>query len=931
MKYNIKHIGSLAALAVLLTATGCTADDAPRADVPANSINFSIADAGQWTATRGSLSADARSSQLQAPGMERPLFLTTTVADGFHAERAAASVSSVRQALGDSPQWNNQTRGTKVTQVSQITSFGVSAFLQKTTDVSLGTPGYFYNLPATKNEVTGLFTVSQDYFWPADDEHLFFYAYYPYGDSNVQISSADAAGPQTIDFTAVSNVADQVDLMTAVALDEATPQAATQPAVQLNFRHELCAVSFKIQGLFPASGGIVSVGLSGIYGAGTMTINQDAPGTWNFTGRETTTFKRTLDQTGTGNQADNGKLIGDELTFLMIPQELTDDAVIELVYQDQRQNYTLTASLKEALKITDDEAPNYGKAFFEAGKTVTFALSSTELTTLKISGLGWPSQYNVSLPKDGYAYGDKMGLYALADDGKTFAYKNVPVTYNGSKWEIDHTTAYGTVYNLPGYHYYVYFPYTPTPNTDYPLDRETAVSSTADVDIFSSLINGWGNKLLTAPSAGDTDYRDQSQQSVFINADLQIAELHETDFVSQFSATMKHAMGLAVINIKQSTLPKKKTYKLSTDQSYTFLVQTGTQAVTASSTFSGSSIPYGYSASTYYYWVKPSTATTVGTDGADSWGKTLNVALDATESYDAESARQYVDDGTDTYTMAVGDVYFTDGSLGKSGSAYPQDSKTPAGIVFALRDDMSSTHQSSYGHGYVFSLKDANAYQAGHQWTTLASNDVSGIGNLTWDASVGMTGTNGTQAIIKNLNIAGQDGLANTTAVGTSDSDYPAFQAVGTYNSTTCPITATQTNSGWFLPSIAEWHLVCVNLGKLDNSKLSNASGTSWGDSDKRLWGIYYNGEANHVHADINTALAKAGAKGTVYNPIQGGSAADSAADMSAASHVVYWSSSEWSGAGYAFSVGFYSYGNLDFYRYGAKSNGFRVRPVLAF
>ena len=52
---------------------------------------------------------------------------------------------------------------------------------------------------------------------------------------------------------------------------------------------------------------------------------------------------------------------------------------------------------------------------------------------------------------------------------------------------------------------------------------------------------------------------------------------------------------------------------------------------------------------------------------------------------------------------------------------------------------------------------------------------------------------------------------------------------------------------------------------------------------------------------------------------------------MSAASNVNYWSSSEWSGAGYAFNVNFNSNGNLNFERNNAKSNAFRVRPVLAY
>jgi len=48
------------------------------------------------------------------------------------------------------------------------------------------------------------------------------------------------------------------------------------------------------------------------------------------------------------------------------------------------------------------------------------------------------------------------------------------------------------------------------------------------------------------------------------------------------------------------------------------------------------------------------------------------------------------------------------------------------------------------------------------------------------------------------------------------------------------------------------------------------------------------------------------------------------------AQNVNYWSSSEWS-ATHAFNLNFNSNGNLNFKRNNAKSNSFRVRPVLAY
>lgn len=923
---RIAYIYLLAGVAGLAACS--TDEECSGSSGQGNAIVFNAVEASQWE-TRGAQVGESRSLELASEGLQQPLFLTATVTEGFRPVANATGTAACTNATGTTA----ATRGTKVTSLDQLDHFGVSAFLQKTTDASLGAPGYFYNLKASKN-ANDDYVVTQNYYWPATDECLHFYAYYPYnsgadpaaeGDNtDVVLSAADATGAPVLSYTVNSVVASQADLMTAVAIDAATPNAVTQPTVTLPFRHELCAVSFKIaDNLFPVTGGIVSIALKGIYGSGTMTINKDANGTWDFSGitneqRNATAFTATINKTNTEN-LDNGKMIADNLTFLMIPQELTDDAVIEMVYQDNAQNYTLTASLKEALKITDTQDANVGKAFFEAGKTITFALTSTTLSTLKIGTITWPNAYSQSLPKNAYVSGDVAGLYVVQDDNTTIRYANIPVTFNGTSWEIDHETAAGVIYAYPGDHYYLYYPRVALNEQDYPLNGQGANKSTADVDFFSSIITGWG-RTINAPITGDSDRRDQSQEDGFTAADLHIAELTTAGGggrVSTVGATMKHAMGLAVFSL---ATVNQMTYSLDSDPNYTFTVTTASR--TSSANFNGQDyIPYKKDNSTYYYWVKPSTTLSVSTTGAESWSENVNVALNASTIYIETPIT------TAVHTLAIGDVFFTDGSVGATGNAYPYDTKTPAGIVFALNNEMATADKTAgYTHGYVFSLKDANSAQASHQWSTLSNNDVDDnyVPDVTWSATTDMSVTEG---VIKDVNATGQNGRAISAHIG-NNSNYPAFAAAHQYNNTVP--TNTNKSSYWFLPSIAQWWLVCKNLGDTElTDKRSNDA--NWNDGSS-LWGVYYsNNSSNRVHQGINTHLAKAGAKGTVYNPIQGGSAADEDADMSAASYVVYWSSSEWSGAGYAFYVPFGSYGNLGFERSDAKSHAFRVRPVLAF
>lgn len=675
----MKRIAYIMMLAGVAALAACSTDEERgTATGQDRRISFTAVEASQWQ-TRGAQIGRERSMQLKADGLGQPLFMTTTVADGFQPRKSAAGSFGSSGSLccgAAAAQWP-ATRGTMVTGLDQLDHFGVSAFLEKTEN-TVGYPGYFYNLKASKSGDD--YVITQNYYWPATDECLHFYAYYPYNsgadpaaaddNTGVTLSPATLAGPQKLTYTVDSVVTRQADLMTAVAIDDATPGAITQPTVELPFRHELCAVSFKIADeLFPETGGIVSIALKGIYGSGTMTINRGAPGTWDFVGQtRNAVFADTINKIGTGNLQENGKMIANDHTFLMIPQELTDNAVIEMVYQDDAQNYTLTASLKEALKITDTGDPNVGRAFFEAGKTVTFALSSTTLSTLKIGTITWPDAYEASatLPKHAYADEDQAGLYVLSDDDKTFAYKNIPVTYDADnhEWLIDHNTAAGVVYCRPGYHYYLYYPYTPTPSQDYPLDKSSAVSSYEDVDIFSSLITGWGRTVFS-PISGDADRRDQSQQADFTAADLHIAQLTTaggSGHVSTVGATMKHAMGLAVFTLgTTSNVPQVIHRSLDTDATFTWDVANGTTSVTASGDFAGKTyIPYKLSNTTYLYWVKPSQTTSVSSSGADQWNESVSIALNQSTAYPETSPRTTVETSE---TVASAELEFTVGSV----------------------------------------------------------------------------------------------------------------------------------------------------------------------------------------------------------------------------------------------------------------------------
>ena len=903
----------------LLMTTACSEDLASVFSPRDNKIRFTVsADESVDQTTRGMAVPHAVAFEGTQPS--RPLYLCTEIT-----QRPAA------------------TRGTRVENATGLTSFGVSAIKtsENVTDeqFAAATPDYFYNLEATRN-ANEVFEIAQDYYWPSSSEKLFFYAYAPYGNNKVQISDQDAGGAQKVSFTVDTNVANQVDLMTANSETTAFRSASgsdAKSAVPLSFRHELTAIRFVIGEQWLA-GSIKSVGIYNVHGVGTMTIGADDASKWvwkNKAGADmaaTDDFVLTVDKGGLTGTEDEEFLSSTSFYFLMIPQSFddNDDAYIEVKYQDNSYEYTVTAPLK-------------GQAAWTRNTTVTYAISSHELTKLKIGSIQWPGNTDWKGPKTAFASGDSIGLYVVDTNGTDVVHQNIKCTYNGSTWTVHHPNN-SYVYALPGRQYFFYYPYTPTPDSTYPVEGQ-GTTDTDPEDFFSHLISGW------TPAA----LQDDAGGIVFKKQDLQVGKATFSSTVaSTINATMAHQMNLAIITLGQKDIDElgyERTFYWL-DSKYKWLHSVSSKKVinsnyeiTASATFGGTNRPWHNTSNSKYYFVFKPVASldndgtviqAMQSDGVSSdWSltfKSTTVGLGVEST--AQSTRTQIDternvdtDAASAYVLAVGDIFYSNGAISHSLITTASNSNygTPVGLVFGLNADMSTADKTAYGHGYVFSLRDANSAGAAHKWSTLDNNDVSGIANTSWSATTDMSVTEG---VIKNINGAGQNGRSNTAAVGVSSDSYPAFKAVGTYRtnhpvaSSTAPV-----NSDWYLPSIAEWWLACKKLGNMNDGKRSND--TSWKDSNNNLWGVYYNdGTANNTRDTMNSLFSTKVGSGN-YDPIQGGSTLGEG--MSAASYVVYWSSSEWSSAGYAFYVTFDSGGSLVFNRYSSKSNAFRVRPVLAF
>ena len=301
----------------------------------------------------------------------------------------------------------------------------------------------------------------------------------------------------------------------------------------------------------------------------------------------------------------------------------------------------------------------------------------------------------------------------------------------------------------------------------------------------------------------------------------------------------------------------------------------------------------------------------------------------------------------------MGDILFADGTFKSQADAatYYNSGAGPApiGIVFhVLNAAEQAAAQYNGKKALVMALKDAAVTK---KWAATTEN--AGLTRMALTAGDNTTVPADEASLrrtvaseMKNLTRAGNNGLLNWAAITDKTSDN-AFKAVADFDADgdAAADGADKTwgslaTSGWYLPSIGELYKMTYSLGKLQTSLMN--TGGAWGNSDTdgdktwnwTPWGMYYTngatagaqGVADIVRDNINSMLDACGA-GT-YDAFEGG--LQGTTGGSSPSVVYYWSSSEWSG-GCAFYLAFYSDGNLIFGRNGAKSNAFRVRPVLAF
>ena len=200
-----------------------------------------------------------------------------------------------------------------------------------------GKPDFFYNEKVNANG-----NMVSPKAWTSDEASLQFYAVYPFVESsnpNVKLTQTVAGELPCIDFTTPTDIANQIDLMTASTQNiNHTNTGGGAHVVPLTFYHSLTAIRFGVGSNLSWGKTIKSVEFQGVYSKGRYDMKTK---TWSG---QNTTQNYKLDNIGVStSEAVNNVILKDGNTFLMVPQTLPAGAKIVVTFSD---NTSVTAKIE---------------------------------------------------------------------------------------------------------------------------------------------------------------------------------------------------------------------------------------------------------------------------------------------------------------------------------------------------------------------------------------------------------------------------------------------------------------------------------------------------------------------------------------------------------------------------------------------------------
>ena len=653
-------------------------------------------------------------------------------------------------------------------------SFGVSAIYSKD---GVNYSPLFQNEEATQNG--NYWFTSSNATWPLDGS-VSFYAYAPYNDASLSLQgSDDFVKNKTIRYTANTDFSKQPDLIVAKSESNAFTSSTANKAVGLSFNHALTAITFSISAdMIP--GTVKSITVSGVYGQGDYDFSTEKwihlanPSTYVITPNDASV-----------NAGESKALTDKNSALMMIPQPL-NNAKVSMIFNDGSKDKTVSFSLNGT---------------WDAGKHITYVLSSSKITTLNMGSLTYPTGWNSvntganakNQIRTAYARNTSAGLFVVNEDRKIIA-ANVQLTYDGTSWSLP---AGSKLKFSPKYNYFVYYPYQDQASlSGLPAVNTTVSDVSSSTQYFADAITTWKSSKIAT---------DQSTLDKMNACDLQIGKATLDDDGCSVSFNMEHAMGLAEITLGAKTFDNN--YYLSNYPSYTW--KNGTTTFHAYAGISGHSF-YKVAAYRYVALVKPDITTDFScgnTTDADSW----------TEKVSVKPAANNIARGTATskrtswiipHELRVGDFFYRNGEL----TARPKDNscpklvsgELPIGIVVYTGNNRwtENTVSGKGGHALVMALK------------TIGSTGKKDRGTkIRWYPTDGDTGNEKIHSGARVRASFNQDygsGYTVTKSLIAKSKDFEAAVAADNHNKT-LPVPSNCT--GWFLASVGQYYAMLTGLG----------------------------------------------------------------------------------------------------------------------
>ena len=835
-------------------------------------ISFTASLQEGWSGGQGS-GDKSRAVKPDFPGLAREQKVLTTD-EAFSKPLYLHPIETVNKTLKNQ---GPTTRGT-MNFDPVVNNFGVSAnYIQKA-----GSGDLFHNQEA-KKEGSNWF-VAGNKTWPLDCS-VSFYAYAPYNDASLSLQGNDAVVKnKTIRYTANTDFSMQPDLIVAKSENNTFTSKTANKAVGLSFSHALTAITFSI-GADMIPGMVKSIKVSGVYGQGDYDFST---GKWIHLANPST-YVIKLDAPVVAGES---KALTDKTSALMmIPQDFDANATakVSMEFNDGKKDKTVSFSLNGTS--------------WKAGNHITYVLSSSKITTLKMGSLDYPDGWkSVSQIRTAYDPNDpnssvSAGLFVVNEKNNVIA-ANVKLTLI--------STSSGTSLSLPAdsklkfspqYNYFVYYPYQDQVSLrGLPVVNNTHICDvSSSTKFFADAIATWKSSKITA---------DQSTLKMMNDCDLQIGKASLDDDGCSVSFKMEHAMGLAVLNRESKNVPKH--YILSGHSSYTW--DNGTTTLIPSDILSNSQKLYATTNTQGVKVIPPSAESSFSSTstGNDAWTGDVNITA-AANGVGTGTAKIKATKIDHYYTMAVGDIYYSDGAMTHQSEALASG-KTPIGIVGYLGSDYWTEKGVSGkgGHALVMCLK------------TIGSTGKTSIGTrYAWYSSnidAGRTKVTSKSDIVNSDYQSYGSGYTETNALilKWGQNAAAAYQA---QHYKTLPANSSKC-TGWFLPTAGQYYAVMRTLG----AQFSDDWTGIWDGNTSTHPKLGFFNNMTTVTTNINNKLKKVGDSN--YTDFFG--------DI----NTLAWTSSEFSSlhavgvdSGVDDSKGS---GSVRFFGYNGKADQYPVRPFLA-